>query len=407
MNKDRKWLILCASIMQKLCIAIERRKMSKKNLGKWMLMILVMTFGILSFTPSRVQAVTIGQASVKVSSKSDSKIKVSVIPIVDANWYQYQIATDFSFNTVVKSKKSQKTEKSFTNLTAGTVYYIRVRAFYKPASGKKSFGSWSVTAAARTDPATQQPTSVPTPTPTTTPTPDPTPTPTPTPSTPTPTTTAASSGSTKLYTAVLSSYKKWEQSGFAAGTFNTALYGTVPEQAQLAGKGTVIKYRVFDFSKDGVDDLIVTINTNTGYFFEQLYTYNGASPVCLFSTGYWTSMGGPGFLVNITPAGLIHVQNRLSSNSTESRCNDYYQVTSQRGGAYRVAALTEVMDKSTNPPSYRYYCNQSYELSSKKLAGYPQYAVTKEAYTNLYTKYGSDLSGHSLDGFVPLSSFTG
>ena len=136
-----------------------------KGLSFWALLLTGMLFA-----SSLCSAAEIAKASVTATADGDTQIKVSVITIPDANWYQYDLALNSEFSQGLLSKKSQSTSVTFTGLSAGSTYYVHVRAYYKPETGDRIFGDWSSTAMVTTSgtktpgtetPETQAPTATP------------------------------------------------------------------------------------------------------------------------------------------------------------------------------------------------------------------------------------------------------
>ena len=106
---------------------------------------------MLLFMTLSVYAGPVGQTTISVEAGSGKKVKVKAASVTGANWYQYQISTDAGFSSVLQNRKSRKLSTTFRNLKPGTSYYVRARAYYKPLSGKRTFGAWSLSASVQAE----------------------------------------------------------------------------------------------------------------------------------------------------------------------------------------------------------------------------------------------------------------
>lgn len=78
-----------------------------------------------------------------------NQIHVKWKKVKNAKGYQLMVAKNKKFNKARKSYKVSGTSKTVTKLSAGTKYYVRVRAYEK--AGKKTvYGKWSKARTVRT-----------------------------------------------------------------------------------------------------------------------------------------------------------------------------------------------------------------------------------------------------------------
>ena len=92
----------------------------------------------------------IGKATISSAKAAGmNKINVKWKKVKNANGYQLMVAKNKKFSKGKKSYKLTSTSKAVTKLSAGTKYYVRVRAYGK--SGKKTvYGKWSKVKTVRT-----------------------------------------------------------------------------------------------------------------------------------------------------------------------------------------------------------------------------------------------------------------
>ena len=292
------------------------------------------------------------KVSITALEPGESSVSLTVSPMEGAALYQYQIAADERFETLLESKKSAEAGLTFTGLAPEESYYLRVRASFIGESGRKSFGDWEI-AMVRTsgssgaslrgksaadatageaknaeDPGTSQ---------------DP----------------VALPKSSVLYRDLLNAYESWlkDESSGRSSNWNSSLYGKVPLRDQV--KDPVLRFDDADFNHDNVPDLIVSISSGS-FFFEQIYTHNGTRPVCLFPSGFWTSCGGPGYLIQIGENGVIRIQHRENADIY----SDFYRIRADRSGIQLIAAVSEVHGKDRV-----HYYSSTAGIGARKLLG--------------------------------------
>ncbi|MCI8502927.1 MAG: fibronectin type III domain-containing protein [Dorea sp.] len=92
----------------------------------------------------------IGKATISSAKAAGmNKINVKWKKVKNTNGYQLMVAKNKKFSKGKKSYKLTSTSKAVTKLSAGTKYYVRVRAYGK--SGKKTvYGKWSKIKTVRT-----------------------------------------------------------------------------------------------------------------------------------------------------------------------------------------------------------------------------------------------------------------
>ena len=92
----------------------------------------------------------VGKTAVSSSKAAGmNQIHVKWKKVKNAKGYQLMVAKNKKFNKARKSYKVSGTSKTVTKLSAGTKYYVRVRAYGK--SGKKTvYGKWSKARTVRT-----------------------------------------------------------------------------------------------------------------------------------------------------------------------------------------------------------------------------------------------------------------
>lgn len=292
------------------------------------------------------------KVSITALEPGENSVSLTVSPKEGAALYQYQIAADERFETLLESKKSAEAGLTFTGLAPEESYYLRVRASFIGESGRKSFGDWEI-AMVRTsggsgaslrgksaadatageaknaeDPGTSQ---------------DP----------------VALPKSSVLYRDLLNAYESWlkDESSGRSSNWNSSLYGKVPLRDQI--KDPVLRFDDADFNHDNVPDLIVSISSGS-FFFEQIYTHNGTRPVCLFPSGFWTSCGGPGYLIQIGENGVIRIQHRENADIY----SDFYRIRADRSGIQLIAAVSEVHGKDRV-----HYYSSTVGIGARKLLG--------------------------------------
>lgn len=88
-----------------------------------------------------------GKASIKVSSTSAKKIKVSLKKKVSgADGYQIVVARNKSMTSGKKTYTMTAKSRTLSGMTAGAKYFVKVRAYTSDSTGKKIYGSYSAVA---------------------------------------------------------------------------------------------------------------------------------------------------------------------------------------------------------------------------------------------------------------------
>ena len=128
------------------------------------LLLLLAVFLTAVFTfilPAGIAKAAVAGAPTISATVSGNTVSVTATAVSGANKYRYQISQDPDFFIIQETKNKNKLNIKFTDLDYSTVYYVRVRGFYK-ADGGKEFGPWSsiatVTTGAKTAAAPAAPT---------------------------------------------------------------------------------------------------------------------------------------------------------------------------------------------------------------------------------------------------------
>ena len=120
---------------------------------KALLMTLITTLIITAALPvpdAEAASKKVGKATLSLAKAAGmNQINVKWKKVKNANGYQLMVAKNKKFSKGKKSYKLVGTSKAATKLSAGTKYYVRVRAYGK--SGKKTvYGKWSKVKTVRT-----------------------------------------------------------------------------------------------------------------------------------------------------------------------------------------------------------------------------------------------------------------
>ena len=118
--------------------------MKNKTIRKRMSLVLAVAMAIFMSFTSMSFAVTVGKPTIALSSPSIGAIVVKSSNVKTKNGYQimYSKKKSFSASKTVSVATKGKLNRTIKNLSGGTRYYVKVRA-YRTISGKKKYGNWS------------------------------------------------------------------------------------------------------------------------------------------------------------------------------------------------------------------------------------------------------------------------
>lgn len=90
------------------------------------------------------EKITVAKASIdSLKNSSKGKMKIKLDKVNGAKGYEIVYATDSKFSTSVENITLNSSSKTISNLTKGTTYYVKARAYKVDNSGNKIYGKYS------------------------------------------------------------------------------------------------------------------------------------------------------------------------------------------------------------------------------------------------------------------------